>query len=227
MDPYRTIAPFYDACTEALLRAPRRLMVEVCVRAGARRLLDMGCGTGALAAMARERADQVVGLDRSAFMLAAGSRKRAAESSRRAADRPENGSGGRNDAGGTVSARLAFVRGDAAYPPFAPGSFDALLYSLMLHETEADALHLLDTGFRLAPLAVILEWRMPERNLDVLATSWVHVVERLAGRGHYARFRAFMRDGGVRGLARRAGADILSERALAGNSLVLAVLRRA
>lgn len=35
-----------------------------------------------------------------------------------------------------------------------------------------------------------------------------------------------MGGGGVRGLARRVGARILEERALAGNSLVLAVLRR-
>ena len=207
-DAYRAIAPVYDAVTSAFLRGPRRALAEVCAGLGARRVLDVGCGTGILAAMIQERTDIVVGIDQSVAMLAAGRGKHPA------------GSVGK-------AARPFFIQGNAAYPPFVPGSFDALLYALMLHETMADADSLLDAGFALAPLALILEWRMPERNLDLLCASWVHIIERLAGREHYRQFRAFMKNGGVRGLARRVGAHVLEERALAGNSLILAVLHRA
>ena len=219
MDAYRHIAPVYDAVTASFLRSPRRALAEACARLGARRVLDVGCGTGTLAAMLRERADFAVGLDRSAAMLAAGARGRR--------ERAANDGGGQRPGGsGQESRRPLFVLGDAANPPFAPGSFDALLYALILHETTADADALLEAGFALAPLALVLEWRMPERNIDALCAAWVHIIERLAGREHYRQFRAFMRAGGVRGLARRVGASILGERALAGNSLVLAVLRR-
>ena len=218
-DAYRHIAPVYDAVTASFLRGPRRALAETCAGLGARRVLDMGCGTGTLAAMLREQTDFAVGLDRSDAMLAAGVRGRR--------ERAANDSGVQHPARpGQESRRPLFVLGDAADPPFVPGSFDALLYALILHETTADADALLEAGFALAPLALVLEWRMPERNLDALCAAWVHIIERLAGREHYRQFRAFMRAGGVRGLARRVGASILSERPLAGNSLVLAVLRR-
>ena len=215
MDAYKTIAPVYDAVTGAFLRKPRKMIVEACAALKAWRVLDVGCGTGVLAAMLREgRTELVAGLDRSDAMLAAGSRKNAPLPAP-AVSRS-----------GASPAQSLFVRGDAAFPPFKPGSFDALVYALILHETTADADALVKAGFALAPLALILEWRMPERNLDVLAASWVHGIERLAGREHYRQFRAFMQTGGVRGLALRVGARIVSERALAGNSLVLATLRQ-
>ena len=218
-DAYRKIAPVYDAVTSVFLRGPRRALVDACARFGVRRALDVGCGTGVLAAMMRERVDVVVGLDKSAAILGMGTGRRPASDAGGKSARPAG-------APEATPARPFFIQGDAAHPPFAPGSFDALLYALILHETMADADALLDAGFALAPLALILEWRMPERNLDLLCASWVHVIERLAGKEHYRQFRAFMKSGGVRGLARRVGANVLSERALAGNSLVLAVLHR-
>ena len=218
-DAYRHIAPVYDAVTGSFLRGPRRALAETCAGLGVRRVLDVGCGTGTLAAMLLEQTDFAVGLDRSDAMLAEGELRRREWAA-------NNGGGRRPGSAGRESRRPLFVLGDAANPPFVPGSFDALLYALILHETTADADALLEAGFALAPLALVLEWRMPERNLDALCAAWVHIIERLAGREHYRQFRAFMRAGGVRGLARRVGASILSERPLAGNSLVLAVLRR-
>lgn len=207
MDDYRRIAALYDRATRSFLHGPRREIVAACTRLGLRRILDVGCGTGVLASMLHEKGIAVTGLDASAAMLARAIR----------GNTPP-------DAPSASGASPVFIRGDAAKPPFVPHSFDALIYALILHETAADADALLRTGFTLAPLALVLEWRMPERNLDLLATFWVHIVERLAGKNHYRQFRSFMRTGGLRGLARRTGADILSEMPLAGNSLVLAVL---
>ncbi len=194
-DPYSGIAPYYDAATAAFLRGPRRAMAEVCASLGARRILDMGCGTGRFFSFL-PRDSLAVGLDASPAMLAA--------------RRP--------------GSHAFFVAADGLNPPFTPGSFDLVTCCLLLHESGERAEALLASALALAPRALVLEWRMPERNLDYLRTFWVHGIERLAGREHYRSFRRFMRLGGLNGLAQRCGARFAAERELGGGSLVLAVL---
>lgn len=198
-DPYSGIAPYYDAATAAFLRGPRRAVAGACAALGARRILDMGCGTGRLFPFL-SGADLAVGLDASAAMLA--ERRR----------------------GIAAGSNAFFVAADGANPPFAPGSFDLVTCCLLLHESGERAEPLLTSALSLAPRALVLEWRMPERNLDYLRTFWVHGIERLAGRDHYRSFRRFMRLGGLNGLAQRCGARLAAERVLAGGSLVLALL---
>lgn len=197
MDPYARIAPWYDAATSAFLRGPRKRMAEICAALGARRILDLGCGTGRLLDfLPRGSAEMAVGLDISPAMLAR---------------RPPG-------------AQAFFVAADGTLPPFAPGSFDLVICCLLLHESGGRDQDLLAASFALAPKVLVLEWRMPERNLDYAHAFWVHGIERLAGREHYKNFRRFMRLGGLNGLAQRSGAWFLTETALAGGSLVLALL---
>ncbi len=237
-DDYARIAFLYDFVTAAFLRAPRLAVTALCRELGVRRALDMGCGTGRLAAMLQED----LGNEAVASARIADVRR----SAQAAASAPSSTGSGTSGVPSPASSPLVvgldfsgpmlrrgkmpgapfLVQGDAFRPPFAPGSFDALIYSLFLHETEADAAAILRQGFALAPLAILLEWRVPERNLDYPATLWVHIVERLAGKRHYRNFRRFMKGGGVHGLAARAGAQVLRERPLAGGSLVLTVLGR-
>lgn len=194
-DPYGGIAPYYDAVTAPFLRGPRRIMAEACAALGARRILDMGCGTGRFFSFL-PTGILAVGLDASPAMLAE--------------RRPGPGA--------------FFVAGDGAAPPFVPGGFDLVTCCLLLHESGERAEALLASALSLAPGVLALEWRMPERNLDHLLTFWAHGIERLAGRGHYRSFRRFMRLGGLNGLAQRCGARCAAERTLAGGSLVLALL---
>ncbi|AKU18454.1 class I SAM-dependent methyltransferase [Luteipulveratus mongoliensis] len=94
------------------------------VPAGAQTVLDVGCGDGFLAAAVTERAPHVVGFDRDAGVLG---RARA-----RFADAP-----------------VSWILGDAADPPFVPGSFDAVLSNAALH-------HLPDTHAALTNLAALV-----------------------------------------------------------------------
>lgn len=196
-DPYARIAPWYDAVTSAFLRGPRERMAETCAALGARRILDMGCGTGRfLDFLPQGSAEPAVGLDISPAMLAR---------------RP-------------ARAHVFFVAADGTLPPFAPGSFDLVICCLLLHESGERDQDLLAASFALAPKVLVLEWRMPERNLDYARAFWVHGIERLAGREHYKNFRRFMRLGGLNGLVQRSAARLLTETPLAGGSLVLALL---
>jgi len=110
--------PFYDIGTKLLGASAvhRALIAQADVRAG-HRVLDIGCGTGTLAVMlksARPDAD-VVGLDPDALAL-----ERATLKARRA------------------HVDVEFVCGFADAIPYAEGSFDRVLSSLMLHHLTAD-----------------------------------------------------------------------------------------
>jgi SAM-dependent methyltransferase len=202
-DPYKRIAPVYDLVAAAYLRGMHERMAELCAQYGARRVLDVGCGTGLLTSCLSRSFAQVVGMDISRAMLGRAQEKRSAA-------RP-----------------FSLVRGSALAPPFAGSAFDAVTYSLMLHEVSGkQAERMLDAGFSLAPRAFVLEWRSPERNLDYLLTAWSHGVEFLAGLEHYRGFREFMRRGGIYGLARRAGATVKEAVPLRMGSFILAVLER-
>src|SRR6266536_160252 len=101
----------YDRTGAALAGPVARQVVEVAGLARGQRVLDAGCGAGAVLVRAARvvRPGAVTGIDLSARML-----KRAQGASRALAN---------------VRVRLA----DAASPPFAPGSFDAVLASLVLY----------------------------------------------------------------------------------------------
>ncbi len=103
-------SPVHRPATLALLDE-----VELDVAAGATALLDVGCGTGALAAaaVARWRRVEVDGIDASAGMLAV------AERTRRALSKPERD-------------RVRLHRAPADRLPFADGSVDLALTAFVL-----------------------------------------------------------------------------------------------
>jgi ubiquinone/menaquinone biosynthesis C-methylase UbiE len=81
------------------------LLVEEAELEGAR-VLDVGCGTGRLVAALSDRGAKTTGIDPSPEMLAVARRKR-----------PES----------------TFVEGRAEHLPFASGSFDRVVYALVVH----------------------------------------------------------------------------------------------
>jgi SAM-dependent methyltransferase len=86
---------------------PRRI-ARILGERGARRVLDVGCGTGRFALRFAAEGLDVVGVDRAPEMLARCAAKRG-------------------------DARLPLVRGDAAALPFASAAFDAAFTSHVLH----------------------------------------------------------------------------------------------
>jgi ubiquinone/menaquinone biosynthesis C-methylase UbiE len=101
---------FYDLpwVQRAVYRAPQDAVMRELAEAGCRRVLDVGCGTGQLAARVRRdlRGTRVVGCDFSAGMLDQARRR----------DR-----------------RTSWVRGDAGRLPFRRGRFDAVVSTEAFH----------------------------------------------------------------------------------------------
>ncbi len=195
-DRYAALARWYDAATTLPLRRARAELARLCRERGYAALLDIGCGTGLLAFELHRRGFSVTGVDVSPSMLGVAA--------------------GRGRGRG-----VALVRG--ALPlPFAPASFDAAILSLVLHESEDEPCALLAEALRVAPVCLVLEWRMPERNLDLPVQPLVRAVERLAGRAHYERFRQFAGGGYLHGAAGRARARVTAEKPLMGGAMVLA-----
>jgi len=198
-DEYAGIAPYYDAVTARFLFATRRRIAAFCQERGWRRVLDIGCGTGEQMLFFQDAGIRAFGVDSSPAMLAVARRRLG------------------------PSAPLA----RASFPfPFSDASFDAALLSLVAHETDTGSETLLREALRLAPHALILEWRKPERNRDYLLQPLVHCIERLAGQRHYRRFRTFAAQGWLRGLVHRADAHLIHDESRVLGVLTLAAVSK-
>ncbi|MDD3312713.1 class I SAM-dependent methyltransferase [Pseudodesulfovibrio sp.] len=183
-DEYARIAPHYDRVVGTFLRPVHRAVLDA-LPDPSLPLLDLCCGTGLLTAMAAAEGRQVVGLDLSPAMLA----------------RSGAGASGR------------FVLGDGAALPFASGRFGAVAICFALHEKPApvrtallaEAVRVLRPGGAL----LVADYRVPQCLGERLMGMGVALVERLAGREHFACFRAFRRAGGSRAELERAGLPAL------------------
>jgi len=87
------------------------------IRCRPRRILDLGCGTGSMTLMLKQKFPQaeVMGLDFSPYMLAVA-----------------------DDKAQTAGVAIAFLQGNAEDTPFAANSFDLVTAALLFHETPAE-----------------------------------------------------------------------------------------
>jgi SAM-dependent methyltransferase len=180
----------------ALARA--RGLVRDQVRRGSA-LIDMGCGTGALLFSLGDWCSGLVGVEHSGRMCAYGRRRAEAL--------------GLNE--------IRFVQGDATrLDTFPDGSFDYASATMVFHEMEAEQrLPLLKEMRRLARSLIIVDYRVPVS--AGLSGTFIHLIERLAGRDHYRHFRSFIDLGGVAPLLMKQGLPVQEEIPLHGSSLHL------
>ena len=164
MDEYARFASLYDAVVGPFLAPVHRAVAGALPRTG--RVLDLCCGTGTLTALAAGRTGRAVGVDNSPAMLA-----------RAEAARPG----------------VPFVRADATRLPFGDRAFDGVVLSFALHEKDADAGRaMLDEARRvLRPggLLLVADYRTARTGPGPLAGLAVALVERMAGKGHFACYR--------------------------------------
>lgn len=199
-DPYARIAPWYERLLSRPLRSFRQAVVGLCRDVAPRRMVDLCCGTGTQVALLRAAGITAFGVDLSAAMLEAAH--------------------GTEGSGDVARARCVAL-------PFRDATFDLAMVSLALHEMPPDmADGVVQEAFRVAPLLLLADYRMAERNIDVPATLFMHLPERIAGGEHYRNFRLFMRRGGVEGLVARHGLQVVRRERLWAGAGALVLARR-
>jgi len=177
-DDYVRLAGMYDPLTAPLVRDIRN---DVCAVAQSRHfdlILDMCCGTGYQVILLHQKGLKAIGLDISARMLSVARKK--------------SGNG------------AAFIEGDASHAPFRAAQFAGIIVTLALHEKERDVQHriveeakrLLKQGGRI----ILVDYKQPLGIPARVAHGAIHLIERAAGREHYHRFRAYLKNGGLEGL---------------------------
>lgn len=187
-DEYGGIARYYDAVTRRLLSVSRKVLaqksLEVFDAESPLPVLDIGCGTATQLIECLNLGLPYIGVDKSAAMLGVAEKKL-------------------QGFAGQKQERASLVSASGKKLPFSDNAFSSAIFSLVLHESSENSFLLLDEALRLSPNLFILDWRMPERNLDYPLHLLAHFVERLAGKRHYASFKAFMKQGGLEGLMQR------------------------
>ena len=186
----RWLLPLYDPVTRLLgVRALHRALLEAADLRPGHRVLEIGCGTGNLALLAKGQCPEatVVGLDPDLEALAIAQRK----ALRR-------------------GLAVQFDRGTAGDLPYADGSVDRVLSSLMLHHVPADE--------KPRALAEVRRVLAPGGELHLVDISGVHGGHGghggwLAGRLHRNPHLADQVDGGLAGLLRSAGFAEVTETA--------------
>jgi ubiquinone/menaquinone biosynthesis C-methylase UbiE len=199
------MAGLYDPVTAFALDPIRRLTRDVLLGLGARRVLDVCCGTGRQTLVLRRSGLEALGVDASPAMLAV-------------ARKAVPSSGG-----------APFSRMDARRLAFADATFDATVITFALHENEEP--NRLAIGREMARVVrpgghlLVADYTLPS---GPSAMGWlVTLAERLAGTEHYRNYRDFMLKTGVAGVARRLEREILAAYPCLGARAALLVLAQA
>jgi len=182
MDDYSRFAFLYDTLVGPFLRPIHEAMLQIMTAQGSRTVLDLCCGTGMLAGMAADRGARVVGVDLSPAMLRVGRAKHPA---------------------------VTFLDGDATSLIFSDDEFDAILLSFALHEkSRQSGYEMLAEAWRvMKPGGVLLiaDYRKPPSGQALWTGVGISLIERMAGREHYAHFQEYMKNNGTESYLDRIG----------------------
>ena len=189
---YRSVAPFYDLIISPLLLPEYRAAQALADRIGATTVVDLCCGTGALANRLADRGFMVTGVDLSHDML--------------------------KQAHARKHPNLTFIRKNAAWTGLPTGRFDLAVISMALHEKPALLREtiLAEAKRLISPQGHILliDYTRPTTLFGRFARLFAEAIERLAGREHHAHYRSFLAAGGLDDLIHRTGLEIASKETL-------------
>ncbi len=206
-DPYQRVAGFYDRLFEPLNRGLRQLGIRMHPLEQGRKVLDVGCGTGAHLDLYRKSGCELYGIDTSPSMLNVA----------------------RTRLGEEAELRLS----DATKIPYENDTFDLILCMLVLHEMDqptrmsviTEMKRVLKTDGRI----LLIDFHAgPARPLKGWVTKpIIFISEVAAGRRHFRNYRNFV---SIRGLPTLIEENRLMEeqrKVVAGGTLALHLVRAA
>jgi 2-polyprenyl-3-methyl-5-hydroxy-6-metoxy-1,4-benzoquinol methylase len=190
---------FYQIFIDPILAGLRRAVLAHVEPS--HRILDVACGTGALALAMACKAGHVTGIDLSKENIAAA--KQTAR--RRGAD------------------NVIFELRDAGdLSCYARNEFDIAVTSMAVHQFDADlAVKILAEMRRIARTLILADYNHHMPRGWGRSVAWG--IERLAGGDHFRNFRTYMQRGGIHHFARQAGIILVSEVIRGGGVFVVAV----
>lgn len=129
------------------------------------------------------------------------------------------------EAGARLPEDVEFLVAANTHIPLPDHSFDVAVAPFALHGFSSDHVHaVLAEMRRLAPLALIVDWQMPERNISIPATACVRLLERLTSPPqHYTHFRSYMDRGALEGIFYSQPGRTLQRHSRLAGSLALAL----
>jgi ubiquinone/menaquinone biosynthesis C-methylase UbiE len=165
------------------------------------RVLDIACGTGALAIAIAQKAGHVTGIDLSEEAIAA---------ARRMAQRR-----GINN--------VTFAVHDAGdLSLYAENEFDIAVTSMAIHQFDAElAVKILIGMKRVARRLILVDYNHHMQHGWRRSLAWA--IERLTRGDHYRNFRIYIKKGGILYFARQAGINLKSLEIKGGGVFVVAV----
>ena len=177
---YQSIAPWYDRLIVPLLLPEYRLAENLARKIRAGTVVDLCCGTGALAIRLAKQGFQVTGVDLSQDMLQQA--------------RNQNVPG------------TTFLHSDAAWTGLPSDRFDLAIISMALHEKPAflregiiaEAKRLLTPGGHL----LLMDYAVPTTFIGRTMHRFAAIIERMAGKEHHGHYRSFLGAGGLDTLIR-------------------------
>jgi ubiquinone/menaquinone biosynthesis C-methylase UbiE len=201
VEPREPRSRFYDGGLYARVLEPMQAGLRGWIvkhLAGTESVLDIGCGTGALAFQLADSVSRVEGVDLSPAMI---------EHARKLQERRQ-------------LAQVSFRLGDllAVYSEEEAGAFDVATMVLVLHELPAETrAPVLREATRIAARVLCVDFRSP---MPVsVAGLRNRATEMFAGREHFGCYRDFQRRGGTAAIAEEAGLRCEHVRHLDANTL--------
>jgi SAM-dependent methyltransferase len=189
----------YQACIDPILAPLHKSVLEHMEPSF--RVLDIGCGTGALAIAIAQKAGQVKGIDLSEEAIAA---------ARRMAKR-------------RGVSNVSFDVHDAGdLSLYTDNEFDVAVTSMAIHQFDAELAVKILTGMkRVARRLILVDYNHHMQHGWGRSLAWA--IERLAGGDHFRNFRIYMKMGGIFYFARQAGITLKSQEIKGGGVFVVAV----
>lgn len=191
---------FYRIFIDPMLKSLRKRMAEL-VPDGAS-VLEAACGTGEQSLILAGKAGRVLGFDYNGAM---------ADCARRRIP--------------LSVGNLLFLEADARNLPFVTdGEYDYATITLALHEMkEENRLPVLKELSRTARYFLVADYSSPLP--PTIAGRFTWLIERLAGREHYAGYCSYQSSGGLDSLMREADLEILEEHQVLGGIVRILLCR--